>query len=128
MAVFALSMLLCFLQEHTVVFAGTGLTEQAEKIVQKKTKSSDSAKKKLKKLFKYTEKMYGYKRVTGFQAYSGWQKDYALEMYKEKSGSCYHFAAAYAFLAKKQPVMRCVSESEKRMDLQGICRAMRGQK
>ncbi len=103
MAIIALSMLLCFVPKpgRVAASAGTSLTAQTDRIVKKKTKPSDSAKKKLKKLFKYAEKTYGYKRATGFRAYSGWEKDCALEMFKEKNGSCYHFAAAYAFLAKK---------------------------
>lgn len=101
--ILALGMLLCVVPKPECVAASDGksLTEQAGGIVEKKTKSSDSKKKKLKKLFKYAEKTYDYKRVTGFEAYSGWEKDYALQMYKEKKGSCYHFAAAYAFLAKQ---------------------------
>jgi len=77
------------------------LAKQAKKIVNKQVKTSDSEKEKLKKLFNYTEKNYGYKTVKGFQAKKGWEKEYALEMYKNKKGSCYHFAAAYAFLAKQ---------------------------
>lgn len=102
-AVIVLSMLLCFVPKPERVAASNGksLTEQAGGIVKKKTKSSDSEKVKLKKLFIYAEKTYGYKRVTGFRAYSGWEKDYALQMYEKKKGSCYHFAAAYAFLAKQ---------------------------
>lgn len=81
--------------------SGDCLTVQAEKIVDKKVKPSDSEKKKLKKLFKYVENTYGYKRAMGFKTYDGWEKDYALEMYSGKKGSCYHFAAAYAFLAEE---------------------------
>lgn len=87
--------------ECVTVYARTNLTSKTEKIVKKNTKPSDSEKKKLKKLFKYVEKKYGYKRVTGFETYNGWAGDYAIEMYTEKKGSCYHFAAAYAFLAEK---------------------------
>ncbi len=81
--------------------ASTKLQEQTEKIVNKKVKQTDSKKKKLNKLFRFVEKNYDYKRTMDFVAYNGWQKNYASEMYSEKSGSCYHFAAAYAFLAKK---------------------------
>lgn len=77
------------------------LKSKATKIVDKKVKKKDSKKTKLKKLFQYVEKSYGYKRTIGFKTYKGWEKDYALEMYNDKKGSCYHFAAAYAFLAKK---------------------------
>ena len=81
--------------------AGGQLNEKVTQIVNQKVKSSDSAKKKLKKLFTYVQKPYDYGRKVGFEAYSGWEKDYALEMFEQKKGSCYHYAAAYAFLAKK---------------------------
>lgn len=74
---------------------------KAEAIVKKNVKSGDSAKKKLKKLFTYIQKNYDYARAMGFKTYNGWEKDYALEMYTKKKGSCYHYAAAYAFLARK---------------------------
>lgn len=74
---------------------------KAEAIVKKNTKKGDSARKKLKKMFTYVQKNYGYARTMGFKTYHGWEKDYALEMYTKKKGSCYHYAAAYAFLAKK---------------------------
>ncbi len=80
---------------------GKDLEQQVEKIINKKVKKADKEKQKLKKLFNYIEKNYGYKRTMGFEVYNGWDKDYASEMYIEKKGSCYHFAAAYAFLAKK---------------------------
>ena len=81
--------------------AGGNLNEEITTIVDKKVKTSDSAKKKLKKLFTYVEKDFDYGRKTGFEAYDGWEKDYALEMLKDGKGSCYHYAAVYAFLAKK---------------------------
>lgn len=74
---------------------------KAEEIVRKNVKKGDTNKKKLKKLFTYVEKNYEYGRAMGFKTYKGWEKDFALEMFKEKKGSCYHYAAAYAFLAKK---------------------------
>lgn len=77
------------------------LKKKVNSIVKKKVKAKDSKAKKLEKLFKYTEKTYGYARSYGFKAKKGWEKKYALEMYKKKKGSCYHFAASYAFLAKK---------------------------
>ena len=81
--------------------SGSKLEEKTAQIAAAETKADDSAKKKLKKLFAYMQKEYGYARKTGFDAYSGWEKDYALEMFEDKKGSCYHYAAAYAFLAKK---------------------------
>ena len=77
------------------------LEETAAQIVDTETKPGDSAKKKLKKLSAYMQKEYGYARKTGFHAYRGWEKDYVLEMFEDQKGSCYHYAAAYAFLAKK---------------------------
>ena len=74
---------------------------QATKIVNKQTVKKDSKKQKLEKLFQYCENTYGYKRVYGFENKKGWERDYAVEMYKGKKGSCYHYAAAYAFLAKR---------------------------
>ena len=60
--------------------AGGQLNEKVTQIVNQKVKSSDSAKKKLKKLFTYVQKQYDYGRKVGFEAYSGWEKDYALEI------------------------------------------------
>lgn len=77
------------------------LKKKVNSIVKKKVKSKDSKEKKLEKLFKYTENSYGYARSYGFKPKKGWEKKYALQMYKKKKGSCYHFAASYAFLAKK---------------------------
>lgn len=74
---------------------------RAEAIVKKNVKSGDSTKKKLKRLFTYIQKNYDYARAMGFKTYDGWEKDYALEMFTKKKGSCYHYAAAYAFLARK---------------------------
>lgn len=81
--------------------ANDKLNEKVTQIVDKKVNANDSAKKKLKKLFTYIQKDYDYSRKTGFEAYDGWEKDYALEMFTDEKGSCYHYAAAYAFLAKK---------------------------
>ena len=77
------------------------LKKKVNSIVKKKVKAKDSKKKKLQKLFQYTEKTYKYGRAYGFKPKKGWEKNYALEMYSKKKGSCYHYAAAYAFLAKK---------------------------
>ncbi len=81
--------------------AASKVSVQAGKIVKEQVSPSDSKKKKLQKLFRYAEKTYGYGRSVGFEAYDGWEEDFALQMYSDKKGSCYHFAAAYAFLAKK---------------------------
>lgn len=89
----------------------TTLNAAAGAIVKKQVKAGSSKKAALKQLFQYMEKTYGYKRVVGFQNTKGWEKTYAREIYKEKKGSCYHFAAAYAFAAKKAtgyPVRICL--------------------
>ncbi len=77
------------------------LKKKVTSIVKKKVKTKDSKEKKLEKLFTYAEKTYKYGRSYEFKAKKGWEKKFASEMYKKKKGSCYHFAAAYAFLAKK---------------------------
>ncbi len=77
------------------------ITKKVDAILKKQVKKKDTKKAKLKKLFRYVEKTYGYARAVGFQNKKGWEKEFALEMYADKKGSCYHFAAAYAFLAKK---------------------------
>lgn len=77
------------------------LKKQVTGIVKKQVKAKDSKKKKLEKLFNYTEKTYKYGRSYRFKAKKGWEKTYASQMYKKKKGSCYHFAAAYALLANR---------------------------
>ncbi len=70
--------------------------------------------KALKKLFAYVTKTYGYERVIGFEPTKGWDVRYAKEMFTKKKGSCYHDAAAFAYLAKRAsgyPVRICVGES-----------------
>ena len=90
-----------FSQTAAAASSGRTLEEKAAQITAQETRSGDSTKKKLKKLFTYLQKEYDYGRKTGFDAYDGWEKDYALEMFENKKGSCYHYAAAYAVLAKK---------------------------
>lgn len=82
----------------------------------KKQKITGSTKKAeaLKRLFEYVQKKCEYKRVMGFRAKSGWEYTYAKEMLGKKAGSCYHYAAAYAFLAKRAtgyPVRICWGKS-----------------
>lgn len=98
-----LALLFCLFTGVFTVKAKAAATagSTAEEIVKKNVKKGDANKKKLKKLFAYVEKNYEYGRAMGFKTYKGWEKDFALEMFKEKKGSCYHYAAAYAFLAKK---------------------------
>lgn len=90
--------------------ANTKLQKKVSAIVSKQVKKKDSKKTKLKKLFAYTTRKYAFQNVvmSGYfekwdeePAYEGWEQDFALEMYSKKRGSCFHYAAAYAFLAKE---------------------------
>ena len=68
----------------------------------------------LKKLFTYCTKKFKYQRVMGFKPTSGWEYTYAKQMLTTKRGSCYHDAAAFAFLAKRAtglPVRICIGTS-----------------
>lgn len=91
----------CPATEAVTVEAKASVDKQAEKIVKKQTKKQKTEKEKLKALFRYVEKQYDYRRVMGFQPVKGWEKNYAQEMIAAKKGSCYHYAALYALLAKK---------------------------
>lgn len=86
---------------ETAYAADAFLAKSVEKIVKKQTKKVKKENAKLKKLFQYEVKNYNYQRVIGFQPVKGWEKKYAKEMIAAKKGSCYHYAALYAFLAKK---------------------------
>lgn len=75
------------------------LAEQVEAIVRAETAAETNSALKLRKLFQYVEREYGYARKIDFEAYEEWPADYALEMIADKAGSCYHYAALYGFLA-----------------------------
>lgn len=69
---------------------------------EKKAQILKDNKANLKSLFKYMEKTYGYARYTkGAPTKKNWQKTFATQMLKNKKGSCYHYAALYAYLAKQ---------------------------
>ncbi len=101
LALWLLVLCTCMIAVPVQAAKKTALEKKAESIVKKQTnEKKDSKKQKLKKLFQYMEKC-GYQRTIGFKNKKGWEKTYALEMLKKRKGSCYHYAAAYAFLAKK---------------------------
>ncbi|MCD8021967.1 MAG: transglutaminase-like domain-containing protein [Lachnospiraceae bacterium] len=78
------------------------VAKKANAIVAKKTKTTDSNNTKLKKLFKYVENNWTYGRAYGFDSsVSNWTLIYAYEAITNKGGSCYHFAAGYAYLARQ---------------------------
>ncbi|MCI8646428.1 MAG: transglutaminase domain-containing protein [Firmicutes bacterium] len=103
----AVCLMLCtILQAGTVTASAASSSDKALKtkvtqIVNKKVDKKDTKEEKLEKLFTYVEKNYKYGRPTKAAGSKGWEKTFAMEMYKKKKGSCYHFAAAYAFLAQK---------------------------
>lgn len=94
------------------------LLSTMDKVI-KAQKITDSTEDKtaLKKLALYAQKTYKYKRVMGFHpatAKKGWENKFAKEMIIGKKGSCYHDAAAFAFLAKRAtglPVRICLGTS-----------------
>lgn len=92
------------------------LKKNLDKIIkaQKFTKTTTD-KQKLQKLFNYTKKAFSYKRyMGGIPSAAGWDSQFAKEMFQTKAGSCYHDAAAFAYLAKRAtglPVRICVGTS-----------------
>lgn len=107
------ALVMCLMLSVVPAQAKSALGTRTAKVVSQKTVKSDTKKTKLKKLFRYVETM-NYQRKVGFRADKGWEKKYALEMLKKKKGSCYHYAAAYAFLAKKAtgyPVRVCLGKT-----------------
>lgn len=93
--------MICVSFGMTVQATPTSKMLKTKEIITKQVKSTDGKKKKIKTIFEYVEDNYGYKRAKNFSASKGWEKEYAVEMYKSKRGSCYHFAATYALLVKK---------------------------
>lgn len=82
--------------------AASKVNKKADSIIKKQVKKTDTNKVKLKKLFKYAAKTWGYGRALNFNVNKkGWQRTYALEILNKNSGSCYHFAAGYGYLAKR---------------------------
>ena len=77
------------------------VAEQVNKITGKQIKSGDEGEERLEKLFTYMEQEYNVFEMQEFIPYEDWEKEYAVGLYTAKEGNCYHFAAAYAFLAKK---------------------------
>lgn len=106
-------LLLVFCMIFAAVPVSAASTQKADKALKtavnkavgrSKVKSTDSKKAAIKKVFNYATKNFGYARAPlGFKPDStkDWALSYAKEMLKNKKGSCYHDAAAFAFLAKK---------------------------
>lgn len=79
----------------------SALEKYCKNIVNKTVKKTDSTSTKLKKLFNYVTYKYSYHRTYNFSPSSGWAKTKALNMFKQKCGNCYSYAAAFGYLAKK---------------------------
>lgn len=97
------------------------LVKTMDKLIKnKKIYSTTKADTALKRLFDLMSSgSYGYARApAGFQpekAAKDWEYGYAKEMLSNKAGSCYHFAAAFAFLAKRAtglPVRICYGQAK----------------
>ena len=89
------------------VKADTTIKKEVSKVIKtNKITSSTSKSVALKKVFTYmtTKNRYKYSRAPlGFKpnVQKNWERDFAKQLLKNKRGSCYHYAAAYAYLAKK---------------------------
>ncbi len=81
----------------------TSLEKQLLKIVDKKTKTSDSTNEKLSKLFQYVTWTYNYNNADRNTTPGGedWYKKRAQHMLSTGGGTCYHYASLFACLAEK---------------------------
>lgn len=81
----------------------TAFEKQLLKIVDAKTKTSDSTNTKLSKLFQYVTWNYRYNNADRNTVPGGkdWYKKRAQHMLNTKGGTCYHYASLFACLAKK---------------------------
>ena len=88
------------------------LVKRVDSVIKVKARGVTNKKNKLSKLFDYmSEEQFLYARAAANMTGSvGWGRTAALQMLRQKKGSCYHFAAAYGFLAKRAtgyPVRIC---------------------
>lgn len=87
------------------------LVNSMDKVIKgEKIKETTADPEALEKLFLYVKNNCNYSRVMGFKGEKGWEYKFAKQMLSQKKGSCYHYAAAYAFLAKRAtglPVRIC---------------------
>lgn len=106
----ALLLMLCIVlsavpvQAAKTVKADKALTIYVNKAVKNsRVTKSNSKKAALKKVFNYTAKFQYGRATMGFkpEKTKNWERDFAKAMLKTKRGSCYHSAAAFAYLAKK---------------------------
>ena len=93
------------------------IVKKADQIIRKAgvTKTTD-AETALEKLYRYMTagNHFKYSRDTSVSKPKGWEYPYAAAMLGKRAGSCYHFAAAYAFLAARAtglPVKVCTGKA-----------------
>lgn len=70
--------------------------------IQKITDNGMTQDQKLRAIYDYMKKNYGY-RAAGIveNGSTGWEEEYAVEMLKNRKGNCYSWAAAFSFLARQ---------------------------
>lgn len=110
------------IKNKSYYFSSKGVLQKSKSIDASLVKSMDAVikgqkitdktakKTALKKLFTHVQTKCDYGRVVGFKGQKGWEYTFAKEMLSKKKGSCYHYAAAFAFLAKRAtgyPVRIC---------------------
>lgn len=84
--------------------ADKALKKAVTKVIKnRKIKSSTPKSKALKKVYSYVKKCKYERAPLGFKpdTQKNWEKNFAKYLLKSKKGSCYHYASAFAFLAKK---------------------------
>ncbi len=82
----------------------TALDKELAKVFKKQTKASMSNEQKLKAVYKYVYSTCTYRADVKHKASkncTSWDKKAAYQMYKDKKGNCYHFAAAVTYAARK---------------------------
>lgn len=80
------------------------LDAELVKVFKKQTKASMTNKQKLKAVYKYVYQNCTYRADVKHKASkncTSWDKTAAYNMYKNKKGNCYHFAAAVTYAARK---------------------------
>lgn len=85
--------------KNTASLRKLGLMIKANQIVEQITKPLMPKSEKLLICFNYTKKTYGYATWRKFRNYSGWEMDYAEDMFVRGKGNCFSYGAAFAFLA-----------------------------
>ncbi|MCQ2508535.1 MAG: hypothetical protein MJ097_07105 [Dorea sp.] len=83
---------------------------KAQKLVEANTKPLMTTSEKLKAMWKVIIK-YKYLGSPAFNSKGSWDVTYAKAMFTDKHGSCYHYAAAFAYLANAVGCKDCKAVS-----------------